>query len=129
VNRLLERSLARVGNPEYAKQNNSFWLTTLRDDHVRFENGRIVLDFRGKHGVVQHKVISDARLARILKNCHDLPGSELFKYVDETGELRHISSEDSQSLFARDHRPSDHGQGLPHLGRNQSRDAGARRVG
>jgi len=94
VVRLMERSLARVGNPEYAKQNNSFGLTTLRDDHVRLEGGRIVLDFRGKHGVLHHKVISDAKLARILKNCHDLPGSELFKYVDEAGEVRHISSGD-----------------------------------
>jgi DNA topoisomerase I len=94
VVRLMERSLARVGNPEYAKQNNSFGLTTLRDDHVRLENGRIVLDFRGKHGVLHHKWISDAKLARILKYCHELPGSELFKYVDEAGEVRHISSED-----------------------------------
>jgi DNA topoisomerase-1 len=94
VVRLMERSLARVGNPEYAKQNDSFGLTTLRDDHVRLEGGRIVLDFRGKHGVLQHKVISDAKLARILKYCHDLPGSELFKYVNEAGEVRHISSED-----------------------------------
>jgi DNA topoisomerase-1 len=94
VVRLMERSLARVGNPEYAKQNDSFGLTTLRNDHVRLERGRIALDFRGKHGVLQHKVISDAKLARILKYCHDLPGSELFKYVDEAGEVRHISSED-----------------------------------
>jgi DNA topoisomerase IB len=94
VVRLMKLSLARVSNPEYAKQNNSLGLITLRDDHVRLENGRIVWDFRGKHGILHHKVVSDERLARILKNCHHLPGSELFKYVDEAGEFRHISSGD-----------------------------------
>jgi DNA topoisomerase-1 len=94
VLRLMERSLARVGNPEYAKQNNSFGLTTLHNDHVRIEGWRIVLDFRGKHDVLHHKVVADAKLARILKNCHHLPGAELFKYFDGAGQLRHISSED-----------------------------------
>jgi DNA topoisomerase-1 len=93
VVRLMERTLGRVGNPEYAKENNSFGLTTLRRDHVRIERGQIELDFRGKHGVHHHKVISDPTLARILRNCTDLPGSELFKYIDEAGELHRISSE------------------------------------
>jgi DNA topoisomerase-1 len=87
VVRLMERSLARVGNPEYAKQNNSFGLTTLRNDHVLIEGGRVVLDFRGKHGILHHKVVADAKLARILEHCHDLPGAELFKYFDEAGQL------------------------------------------
>jgi DNA topoisomerase-1 len=94
VVRLMERLLARVGNPEYAKQNNSFGLTTLRNDHVRIEGGRVVLDFRGKHGILHHKVVADAKLARILEHCHDLPGAELFKYFDEAGQLRQVSSED-----------------------------------
>jgi DNA topoisomerase-1 len=93
VVRLMERSLGRVGNPEYAKQNSSFGLTTLRHDHIRIISGRIELHFRGKRGVHHHKVISDAALARILKSCHELPGSELFQYVDEGGTLRQISSE------------------------------------
>jgi DNA topoisomerase-1 len=93
VVRLMERTLGRVGNPEYAKENNSFGLTTLRRNHVRIEGGQIELDFRGKHGVHHHKVISDPTLARIIRNCTDLPGSELFKYVDDAGELHHISSE------------------------------------
>jgi DNA topoisomerase-1 len=93
VVRLMERTLGRVGNPEYAKQNNSFGLTTLRDDHVRIEGTRIELDFRGKHGVHHHKVVSDPKLARILKNCHELPGQELFKYIDAEGRLHHITSE------------------------------------
>jgi DNA topoisomerase-1 len=93
VVRLMERTLGRVGNSEYARQNESFGLTTLRRDHVRFAGGSIELDFRGKHGVHQHKVISDPTLARILRGCHELPGSELFKYLDEDGTLHHISSE------------------------------------
>jgi DNA topoisomerase IB len=72
----------------------SFGLTTLRNDHVRIYGGRVVLDFRGKHGILHHKVVADAKLARILEHCHDLPGAELFKYFDEAGQLRHVSSED-----------------------------------
>jgi DNA topoisomerase-1 len=93
VVRLMERTLGRVGNPEYAKENNSFGLTTLRDDHVRIVGGTIELDFRGKRGIQHHRVVSDPVLARILKNCRDLPGSELFQYIDEDGRLHHISSE------------------------------------
>jgi DNA topoisomerase-1 len=93
VVRLMERSLGRVGNPEYAKQNQTFGLTTLQRDHVRVDGGQVELDFRGKHGVHHHKVIRDQSLARILKNCADLPGSELFKYIDAHGELHRVSSE------------------------------------
>jgi DNA topoisomerase-1 len=92
VVRLLERTLGRVGNPEYARQNNTFGLTTLRHDHVQVVGGRIELDFRGKHGIHHHEVVSDPILARILKNCHELPGSELFQYLDEAGERHHVSS-------------------------------------
>ena len=94
VVRLMERTLGRVGNPEYAKQNDSFGLTTLRRDHVRISGGNIELDFRGKHGVHQHKVVTDPTLARILRRCHELPGSELFRYIVETGTLHRIYSED-----------------------------------
>jgi DNA topoisomerase I len=94
VVRLMERSLSRIGNPEYAKQNESFGLTTLRNDHVRIaEGGRIELDFRGKHGVHHHKVVTDPKLAQILENCRDLPGSELFKYVGPDGQWHRIASE------------------------------------
>jgi DNA topoisomerase-1 len=93
VVRLMERTLGRVGNPRYAEQNNTFGLSTLRRNHVRITDGAVELDFRGKHGIQQHKVISDPTLARILKDCQDLPGSELFKYIDDAGVLHHISSE------------------------------------
>ena len=94
VVRLMETTLARVGNPEYARQNESFGLTTLRNRHVRITRERIELDFHAKHGIRHHSVVSDRKLVRILKNCRDLPGSELFQYIDEDGERRAIDSAD-----------------------------------
>ncbi|HET9109025.1 MAG TPA: hypothetical protein VFN79_17750 [Steroidobacteraceae bacterium] len=94
VVRLMEDTLARVGNPEYAAQNNTFGLTTLRNRHVRIVGGRIELDFRAKHGIRHVSRVSDRKLARVVKNCRDLPGSELFQYLDEAGERRCIDSSD-----------------------------------
>jgi DNA topoisomerase-1 len=94
VVRLMEDTLARVGNPEYASQNNTFGLTTLRNRHVRITRGRIELDFRAKHGIRHVSVVSDRKLARVVKNCRDLPGSELFQYIDEAGERHCIDSAD-----------------------------------
>ncbi|MGH8290589.1 MAG: DNA topoisomerase IB [Steroidobacteraceae bacterium] len=94
VVRLMEDTLARVGNPEYAAQNNTFGLTTLRNRHVRISRGRIQLDFRAKHGIRHVSLVSDRKLARVVKNCRDLPGSELFQYIDEAGERHCIDSAD-----------------------------------
>ena len=94
VVRLMERTLARVGNPEYARENGSFGLTTLSNRHVRVGRGRIELDFRAKSGLRHQSVVADAKLARILRHCRDLPGSELFQYREEDGALRSIQSED-----------------------------------
>jgi DNA topoisomerase-1 len=94
VVRLIEDTLARVGNPEYAAQNNTFGLTTLRNRHVRITRGRIELDFRAKHGIRHVSQVSDRKLARVVKNCRDLPGSELFQYIDEAGERHCIDSAD-----------------------------------
>ncbi len=94
VVRLMEDTLARVGNPEYASQNNTFGLTTLRNRHVRITGGRIELDFRAKHGIRHVSRVSDRKLARVVKNCRDLPGSELFQYIDEAGERHCIDSAD-----------------------------------
>ena len=91
---LMERTLARVGNPEYARENESFGLTTLKNRHVKIRAGRIELDFMAKSGTRHHSVVSDRKLARILKNCRDLPGSELFQYIDERGERHSIESGD-----------------------------------
>jgi len=92
--RLLETTLARVGNVEYAKDNKSFGLTTLRNRHARVKGRSVELDFRGKHGIAHHLEVRDARLARIIRICQDLPGQELFQYVDEAGERHAVGSQD-----------------------------------
>jgi DNA topoisomerase I len=90
--RLMELTFFRVGNSEYAKSNKSFGLTTLRDRHVAIEGSRIHIGFRGKSGKHHETDINDRRLARIVKGCRDLPGYELFQYVDEDGERHTVGS-------------------------------------
>src|SRR5436305_2570627 len=90
--RLMELTFFRVGNSEYAKANKSFGLTTLRDRHVAIEGSRIHISFRGKSGKHHETDINDRRLARIVKDCRDLPGYELFQYVDDEGERRTVGS-------------------------------------
>jgi DNA topoisomerase I len=93
VVRLLELTLIRVGNDEYAKLNRSFGLTTLRDQHARIDGSSVTFRFRGKSGQ-QHEVgLRDRRLAAIVKRCRDLPGRELFQYVGEDGEPHDVASE------------------------------------
>jgi DNA topoisomerase-1 len=94
VVRLLETTLARVGNVEYAKENNSFGLTTLRRRHARVKGSSVEIDFRGKHGIAHHLEIRDARLARIIRGCQEILGQELFHYVDEAGERHAVASQD-----------------------------------
>ena len=94
VVRLMELTLFRVGNGEYAKTNGSFGLTTLRDRHVAIEGSHIHLSFRGKGGKHYDSDINDRRLARIIKHCRELPGYELFQYVDEGGTRHAIGSAD-----------------------------------
>ena len=94
VVRLMERTFARVGNSEYARQNDSFGLTTLKNHHVRIEGGRVELDFRAKSGVRHRSIVSDRKLTQILKRCRDLPGSELFQYIDNGGNRHSIDSGD-----------------------------------
>ena len=94
VIRLMEMTLARVGNPEYERENKSFGVTTLKNRHVRITGGRIELDFLAKSNVRHHSVVSDRKLARILRNCRDLPGAELFQYLDEEGRRHSVDSAD-----------------------------------
>jgi DNA topoisomerase-1 len=91
---LLQTTLIRVGNQEYARDNQSFGLSTLQDKHVTFSGSQIRFKFRGKTGKEWRLKISDRRVARIVKACHDLPGQQLFQYEDEAGESRHITSSD-----------------------------------
>jgi len=86
VVRLMELTLFRVGNSEYARTNKSFGLTTLRDRHVRIEGSHIHLSFRGKSGNRYESNINDRRLARIIKGCRDLPGYELFPVPGRRGQ-------------------------------------------
>ena len=94
VVRLLEKTLARVGNEEYARDNKSFGLTTLRTRHARVDGSRIKFDFRGKHGIDHHVDLQDRRLAAIVKRCRDLPGQHLFQFVDDAGTRHAIGSDD-----------------------------------
>jgi DNA topoisomerase-1 len=90
---LLDCTLVRVGNVEYARDNNSFGLTTLRDRHCRFiRDGRAVLQFRGKGGVAHDITINDRRLARIVRHCHSMPGQQLFQYIGDDGARHPVDS-------------------------------------
>jgi DNA topoisomerase-1 len=94
VVRLMEITLIRVGNEEYAKQNNSFGLTTLRDEHARIRGSEAIFEFRGKSGKTHRAAFRDRRLARIVKACQDLPGQHLFQYLDDDGVRRSVESAD-----------------------------------
>ncbi|MGQ0810822.1 MAG: DNA topoisomerase IB [Nitrospiraceae bacterium] len=94
VVRLLETTLIRVGNEEYARENHSFGLTTMRDRHAKVNGATVTFQFRGKSRI-QHAVdFTDRRLARIIRKSRDLPGYELFQYIDEDGNCRSIESTD-----------------------------------
>ncbi|HXI55281.1 MAG TPA: DNA topoisomerase IB [Polyangia bacterium] len=91
---LLERTLIRVGNDEYARDNHSFGLTTLEDRHVVVSGSEVRFHFRGKSGKEHQVTISDPHIARIVKRCRDIPGYELFQYVDDSGQRQTIDSAD-----------------------------------
>jgi DNA topoisomerase I len=100
VVRLLELTLIRVGNDEYARLNRSFGLTTLRDHHAKIEGSSVTFRFRGKSGQ-QHEVgLRDRRLAAVVKHCRDLPGRELFQYVGDDGEPHDVASEHVNDYLA-----------------------------
>jgi len=99
VVRVMELTLFRVGNNEYAKKNKSFGLTTLRDRHARIDGSHVHLNFRGKSGNRYESDINDRRLARIVKGCRDLPGYELFQYLDDDGNQHAVGSEEVNSYL------------------------------
>lgn len=94
VVRLLESTLIRVGNEEYARTNKSFGLTTMRDRHADVRRGSIQFEFRGKSGIAHEITLRDSKLARIVERCQQLPGQQLFQYVDEDDQVRDIDSDD-----------------------------------
>jgi DNA topoisomerase I len=94
VVRLLDRTLIRVGNDEYARENRSYGLTTLRRRHVQIDGAVVRFSFRGKSGVEHTISLSDPRLARIIQRCRDLPGEEMFQYLDHAKKRQAVSSDD-----------------------------------
>ena len=110
---LLENVLIRIGNDEYARENDSYGLTTLKDKHVRLKGDTVRFRFTGKSGVHHEVDIRDRRVAKVIRACQHLPGQRLFEYVDEEGGVRHVSSHDvneyirdaaSQEFSAKDFR-------------------------
>jgi DNA topoisomerase I len=99
--RLLECSCIRVGNEEYARSNESFGLTTLKDDHVEVSGSKIRFEFNGKSGKTHAVDISDRRLAKIVAHCQSIPGEELFQYLDENGERQTVDSGDVNDYIRR----------------------------
>lgn len=99
VVRLLELTLVRVGNREYARVNRSYGLTTLTKRHLELEGSALVLHFRGKSGIEHRVGVRDRRLARLLRSFQELPGQQLFKYRDHDGQLVPIESADVNSYL------------------------------
>ncbi len=91
---LLEKTLIRVGNEEYADQNNHYGLTTLQDTHVHVKRGKARFAFTGKSGVKREIDLNDPQLARIVSHCQDLPGEDLFQYVEDEGNVVDVTSTD-----------------------------------
>ena len=94
VVRLLDEEKVRVGNRQYARENKSFGATTLMSRHITRKHGRLLMRFAGKHGIVHEIGLTDARLARVVKRCQELPGQMLFQYVNGDGEPQAVNSAD-----------------------------------
>jgi DNA topoisomerase-1 len=97
---LLERTHMRIGNDEYARANDSYGLTTLKNRHARVLGRRVEFRFKGKSGIVHHVSVDDPRLARDVRRCQELPGQTLFEYLDEDGRCRSLGSADVNRYLA-----------------------------
>src|SRR5438477_12375053 len=98
---LLERTLIRVGNDEYARDNGSFGLTTLRRRHVTVSGDKLRFEFRGKSGIPHSVKLTDRRIARIVQRCQELPGQELFQYLDDDGRRQSVDAGDINEYLRR----------------------------
>ncbi len=126
VVQLLEKTLIRVGNEEYARDNGSFGLTTMRDQHAKIQGQTVRFEFRGKSGIrARRRSAATRRLARIVKACRDLPGYELFQYVDEDGARQVIDSADVNAYLREISGAGFHREGLSHVGGHGARREGA----
>ena len=113
--RLLETTLIRIGNEEYARANGSFGLTTLKDKHAEIEGSTIRFHFRGKSGKVHTITLRNKRMARLVRRCQDLPGHELFHYVNEEGAVQTVGSADVNDYLRANHRAGLHREGFSHM--------------
>ena len=109
VVKLLETTFIRIGNEEYAEENGSFGLTTLRNQHCQVLGGVLKFKFRGKSGQHHDITLEDKRLAKIVRRCKDIPGSSLFEFLDADGTPQTLESGERGRVY---------GQRLPYLGRN-----------
>jgi DNA topoisomerase-1 len=91
---LLDSTLIRIGNDSYARQNDSYGITTLRDSHVKVAGSELRFQFKGKSGKTWRLTLRDRRIARIIRSCQELPGQHLFQYLDEKGEVLRVTSTD-----------------------------------
>lgn len=98
---LLEATLIRVGNAQYARSNGSYGLTTLRKKHVETQGDTVTFEFTGKSGKNWHTRVEDPRVAEVVAACEDVPGYELFKYFDEAGEKQVVESGDVNDYLKR----------------------------
>jgi DNA topoisomerase-1 len=94
VIRVMELTRIRVGNDQYAEENGSYGLTTIRNEHARVRGAKVGLRFKGKSGILHEESFSDPHLSRIIRKCQELPGEELFTYIDENGQAQDIGSSD-----------------------------------
>ncbi len=91
---LMDETYIRVGNEQYAAENKSYGLTTLRSKHIEITGDKVILDFDGKSGQHQHKEVEDAQLARLIRRLDEMPGYELFRYYDSDGSIKNLRSSD-----------------------------------
>jgi DNA topoisomerase I len=94
MTRLMNAAYFRVGDERYARKNRTYGIATLRRKHLRVEGDTMIFEYTGKWGQVQRKAVTDARLRRVVEECSELPGYEIFKYLDESGEVRNAKARD-----------------------------------
>ena len=94
MTRMMNAAYFRVGDERYAKNNNTYGIATLRRKHLKIEGDTVVVEYSGKWGQEQRKAVTDPRLRRVVEECRDLPGYEVFKYLDDSGGVRDVKSRD-----------------------------------
>ena len=96
---VMEETMIRIGNDEYAEENDSYGLTTIRNHHTKVQGSKVHFKFRGKSGVMREATLEDKRLSKIIRRCQDLPGQELFAYECDDGSVRDVGSQDVNSYL------------------------------